>query len=138
MGYRFVDGVAIADVSFQADGETLEELFESCGKALTNSMVTRLESIDAEKEIKLEIESDNTEKLLYEFLDDLIFYKDAELMLFRKYEIKIDGNKLTATLGGEKINPQKHELIIDVKAVSWHMFRVEKKEKWEAFVILDV
>ena len=136
MGYKFVDDVAIADVSFQADGQTLEELFESCGNALTNSMVKDLETVEAKKEIRFEVEAETTEKLLYQFLDELIFYKDAEQMLFRKYDIKIDGNKLTATLTGEKIDPKKHEMIIDVKAVSWHMFKVEKG--WTAFVILDV
>ena len=138
MGYRFVDDVAIADVSFQADGKTQEELFESCGKALTNSMVKDLETVQPEKEIKLSIEAGSTEQLLYEFLDDLIFYKDAEQMIFREYDIRITGNKLEAVLKGQQIDPKKHEMIVDVKAVSWHMFKVEKKEKWEAFVILDV
>jgi len=138
MGYRFVDDVAIADVSFEADGETLEELFESCGKALTNSMIRNPRSIRPEKQVKLSIEAGSTEQLLYEFLDDLIFYKDAEQILFSRYEIKINVNRLTAVLSGEQMDPERHELIIDVKAVSWHMFRVEKKEKWEAFIILDV
>jgi SHS2 domain-containing protein len=29
-------------------------------------------------------------------------------------------------------------MIIDVKAVSWHMYKVQKDDEWKAFVILDV
>ncbi|NTV43837.1 MAG: archease, partial [Syntrophobacteraceae bacterium] len=40
---------------------------------------------------------------------------------------------------GEKIDPDRHDLIVDVKAVTFHHFRVEQtRHGWEAMVILDL
>ena len=82
---------------------------------------------------------------MHNFLQELIFYKDAKLLLFSGYDIKIEEKPKTgklvlrATLSGEKIDMKKHELLVDVKAVSWHMFKVEQvKNNWKCFVILDV
>ena len=45
---------------------------------------------------------------------------------------------LHAEAWGEELYPEKHELLVDVKAVTLHRFCVEKKESgWEATVILD-
>lgn len=143
MPYRFVEGVAIADVTFEATGKALEELFESAGKALTNSMVSKLDSVELKITKRFTLKAENEEKLLHDFLQELIFYKDAETLLFSDYSLKITkedkGLSLEATLKGEHIDMKKHDLIVDVKAVSWHMFKLEKtKGGWEALAILDV
>ncbi len=143
MPYRFVEGVAIADVTFEATGKTLEELFESSGKALTNSMIAKPDAVEQTVIKKFCLKGEDEERLLHNFLQEIIFYKDAELLLFSGYSLKITKNEkdyvLEATLKGEKLDIKRHEPIIDVKAVSWHMFKVEKAQgQWKAFVILDV
>ncbi len=142
MPYRFVEGVAIADVTFEASGKTLEEVFESAGKALTNSMVEDLGTVEEKVEKSFCLKAKSEERLLHDFLDELVFYKDAEQLLFSGYSLRIsekDGQWcLEADLKGEKLDMKKHDLTVDVKAVSWHMYRLEKKEGWKAFVILDV
>ncbi|MBI5223970.1 archease [Candidatus Micrarchaeota archaeon] len=144
MSYRFVEDVAIADVAFVASGKTEEELFEAAALALTNSMVKSLDSVETKITKKIKINSKNEEQLLHDFLQELIFLKDAKLLLFSKYKIKIthgksDGFELSASLAGEKLDMKKHELLVDVKAVSWHRFKVEKTpDGWNGFVILDV
>ena len=48
-------------------------------------------------------------------------------------------NALHATAIGEQLDPQRHQMRVDVKAVTLHRFRVEQTEQgWEAFVILDI
>ena len=143
MPYRYVDDVSIADVAFEATGKTLEELFVASGNALMNTQVKDLSVISTKKTAKFVVEADDQERLLHNFLQELIFLKDAKLLLFKDYDIKIerkkDKFKLNANLAGELIDPKKHELLVDVKAVSWHMFKVEKTmDGWMAFVILDV
>lgn len=143
MPYKFVEGVAIADVTFEATGETLEELLESSGKATTNAMIEDVDSLEKKETVKFTIDSENEEKLLHDFLQEIVFYKDAEQLLFSDYSLKVTKNdkgySVDATLKGEKIDMKKHALISDVKAVSWHMYKVEKTEQgWKAFVILDV
>ncbi len=139
MPYRFVDGVAIADVTFEATGSTLEELFESAANAVTASMVDDLKTIEQKITKKISISGKDPERLLHNFMQELLFYKDSECLVFSKYTIKIIGNSLEAELAGEELDQEKHEWITDVKAVSWHMYKLEKTEEgWKAFVILDV
>ena len=143
MSYKFREDVAIADVAFEAISKTLEGLFESAGEALMNTQVKDLSKIEPNRERSFEIKAENEERLLHDFLQELIFLKDAELLLVRKYDLKITKTNetytLTAKVTGEKINMKMHELLVDVKAVSWHMFKVERTQKgWNAFVILDV
>ena len=46
---------------------------------------------------------------------------------------------LRAQLLGENIDPKKHKLKLDVKAVTLHMFRLQKKKNgWEAKFVLDI
>lgn len=145
MSFKFVEGVSLADVAFEARGKTLEEMLEAAANATTNAMVDDLKTINQKKKVKIKVDADDYERLLHNFLQEIIFYKDAKLLLFSGYEIKVEEKPKTrklilrATLIGEKIDMKKHELLVDVKAVSWHMFKVEQlKTDWKCFVILDV
>ena len=63
------------------------------------------------------------------------------MLLFSKYNVEIYEKEchLIAEMLGEVIDMEKHELLVDVKAVTWHMFQLKKEDgKWNAFVILDV
>ena len=134
----------MADVAFEARGKTLEEMFESAASAMMATQVNDLSKIQPKKEVKFAVKATDEEKLLHNFLQELIFLKDTKLMLFVSYKLKIEKAKngnctLTAKCKGEKLDMKKHELLVDVKAVSWHMYKVEKiKNGWKALVILDV
>src|SRR3989338_1111310 len=141
MSYKFIGDVAYADEAFEADGTTLEKLFESCAQAVTKTMVNNPEAIKEKEERHIELEADELENLLYKFLDEVIFYKDADMLIFHSFDIKIDETKsrLTAVFKGEEIDTNKHNMVVDVKAVSYHKFKLEKvKNMWKAFVVLDV
>ncbi|MBI4017754.1 MAG: archease [Candidatus Aenigmarchaeota archaeon] len=140
MPYKFMEDVAWADIAFEATGRTLAELFESAALAVTNTMVRDLNGIHTKTMKRIEIEGRDVENLLFNFLQELVFLKDAELLLFSKIKIEdMTETSCTAVLRGEKINPKKHSLIVDVKAVTMHMFKVERTSKgWRAQVILDV
>ncbi len=132
--YRFLEDVTIADVAFEAEADSFEELLSECGKALTNVMITDIQQIALIKSVKFELKGENPEEILHNFLEELVFLKDTEQLLLRSFDIS--DNRVVAK--GEQINPKKHELLAEVKAISWHKFKVEKKNKWYAFVIVDV
>ena len=143
MPYKFIDGITMADIAFEASGKSLEDLLESAGQALSNTQVSDLKKIKPKIEKKIEIKSQNEERLLHDFLQELIFLKDAELLLICKYQMKIyrteRGIVLKAILKGEPIDTTRHEMLVDVKAVSWHLFKLERtKTEWKASIILDV
>ena len=143
MPYKYLEDVAIADVAFEAWGATLEELFKAAADATVNLMVADLSTITSHEQRTIELEDESLDLLLFNFLQELIFYKDAQKLLLRVREIRIersDGSfKLRAEAHGEELNPAKHELGVDVKAVTLHRFQVqETPEGWQANVILDV
>lgn len=143
MSYRYLEDIAIADAAFEAEGKTLEELFVSAADALTNVMVEDVKSIRPGEHRDFHIEAGGPERLLFEHLQTIIFYKDAEGLLLRVSRMSItrgDGSlALDARASGEKISPDRHVLLADVKAVTLHRFRVtETPEGWKATVVLDI
>jgi len=143
MPYRYLDDLATADVAFEAWGDTPEDMFAAAADATLNVMVEELSSISEHETRRLHIRSDSIEMLLFHLLQELIYYKDAEQLLLRVRDVKIEsdgeGLALNAEAYGEQLNPEKHELIVDVKAVTMHQFEVRKTpEGWWARVILDI
>lgn len=143
MAYKFFDDVSIADVEFEAAGKTLKELFESAAHAVTDVQVKDSRKLNLKEARKIEIEADNIEMLLFKFLSELVLLKDSEQLLFAKFDIDIYPKenkwKMKCDAYGEKINPEKHELLVDVKAVTLHKFKIEEDKKgWKARVVLDI
>ena len=80
--------------------------------------------------------------LLFNFLQELVYYKDAEQLLLVVAQVEIARHagryRLTATTRGEQLDPARH-LRVDVKAVTLHRFRLQQSARgWEALVILDI
>lgn len=141
--YRYIPELTSADVAFEAEGKTLEELLSDAGVALLGVMVRDPGKIEPKIKYEIEKEEENEEKLLFSFLDELIFLKDAEQMFFSKFDVDIKRKQgklfLHVDAYGEKIQPKKHEIVIDAKAVTMHHFKVEKtKNGWRCQVIIDV
>ena len=81
--------------------------------------------------------------LLYALLQELVYFKDADQLLLRINEVRLtrsaEGYSLSAAAQGEKLDPKRHALSADVKAVTLHRFEVtETADGWRAFVILDI
>ena len=142
MPYRYLEEIAISDVAFEARGNTAEEMFVAASDATMNVMVEDLETIADREHRSIHVEARAMDMLLFQFLQELIFLKDAEQLLIRVSRIRIenqnDSYQLSAEAYGEKLNPDKHELVVDVKAVTFHRFHVgETPQGWVATVILD-
>ena len=141
MSYKFLENISIADVAFEAKNKDLNKLFEDCALATFDTMAD-LKKVKPKIKKEIKLQSNNIENLLFKFLEELIFLKDAKYMVFSKFNIKIKENKvlkLKATAYGDKINIKKHNLKVDVKAVTMHKFKVEKINNiWKAFIILDI
>jgi SHS2 domain-containing protein len=143
MPYHYLEDIAAADAAFEATGESPEELFASCADALMNVMVENLESISLERSLEISHDEESMEMLLFGLLEEIVYYKDAEQLLLRVKKINIsmrkEHYKLEAILYGEKINPERHHLIVDVKAVTLHRFKVVKRDgEWKATVVVDI
>lgn len=138
--YNFLDHTA--DVLFEAEGSSLNELFEQCALALEDTQVD-IKLVRPKKIIKIIGKNKKIDLLLFDFLDDLLFYKDSKLLIFSKFVIDIkEINKeyrLTCQASGEKLDHKRHDPKVDVKAITMHLFEVKKTDKgWRAKVLVDI
>ncbi len=143
MPYQYLEDVATADIAFEAWGATREEMFAAAAEATMNVMVENLAAIENKEQRIISIQEETVEMLLFQFLQEFVYYKDAEQLLLRVAGVRIQDSQgafmLTAQARGETLNPRKHLLNVDVKAVTMHRFKVvEEMEGWKATVILDI
>ncbi len=143
MPYEFLEDIAIADIAFQAWGKTLEELFITAGDATINAMIDNLEAIELKDTRTFRLENDELDMLLFNFLQEFVYYKDSELLLLRAQQVQIEEKNseyhLTAVTQGERLDRDRHEERVDVKAITLHRFQLEKTDDgWTAMVILDI
>lgn len=141
--YQYIEDIAIGDVAFKAEARSLEDLFIQAACATMNVIVEDLGLISKQECRIINIESEAIDMLLFKLLEELIYFKDAEalLLLISKISINEENKKylLHVESYGEKINPLKHKLGVDVKAVTLYRFKVEKNPSgWNATVVLDI
>ncbi|HXC93358.1 MAG TPA: archease [Geobacteraceae bacterium] len=143
MPYRFHDELSTADVAFEAWGETLEELFISGAAALLGTMAASPEQVERQQELNIRLEQTELDLLFFSFLQELIFYKDACRLLLHADRVQIAEREkvftLEAAVSGEQIDVGRHRLLVDVKAVTLHRFKLQfEDDLWKAVVVLDV
>ncbi|MEJ2691198.1 MAG: archease [Deltaproteobacteria bacterium] len=143
MPYRYREDIALADAAFEAWAHTLEELMVEASDATVNVMVEDPGTIRPLVSRTISLGPEAVDMLLYGLLQELVYFKDAEQLLLRVEKVEIrsgpDGYCLRAEARGEKIDPTRHPLASDVKAVTLHRFLVTETDSgWRAFVILDI
>lgn len=139
MAFRFLEDITRADVCFEATGKTLSELFQSAALATISTMANP-KSVKPKMEKTIVKKADTVESLLFEFLEEIIYLKDVDGMVFSDVLCAVDEKKLEvqATLHGDKMNPKTQELHQDVKAITMHYYKVEKKKDWKTQIVLDI
>ncbi len=143
MPYEFLEEIATADIAFQAWGANLEEVFKAAGDAVINTMIDNLEAIALTETRTFNLEDEAIDLLLFNFLQEFVYYKDSELLLLRAQQVEIEEREsiysLTAITQGERLDRERHQQRVDVKAVTLHRFQLERtNEGWQALVILDI
>ncbi len=140
MPYRFLPDVALADIAFEAESDSVDGLFETCAEAIEDIMVDP-KTLRTTTERKLALHSENLDRLLYDFMTELIIMKDVDSLLFGRFEVRVspDGTSLEASVKGEQIDRERHRLRNDVKAVTMHLFGVKHQgREWKTTVVLDI
>jgi SHS2 domain-containing protein len=143
MPYRYLPDIATADIAFEATGASREEMFAAAADALTNVMVEDLTTVRPAEELEIALEHGDLDLLLFALLQEFVYYKDARRLLLRPASLVITDDdatlKLRATARGEEIDPDRHPMVVDVKAVTLHRFAVEYRNgTWRATVVLDI
>jgi SHS2 domain-containing protein len=143
MPYHYLEDIGTADIAFEATGRDLPELFSDAADATTNVMIDNLDAIEPRETRHIELSNDKVDMLLFDFLQELIYLKDAERLLLRVRDLQVEKKDeeylLIAETDGERLDAARHQQRADVKAVTLHDFCVEKENGgWKARVLLDI
>ena len=138
MPYKFLEEIGTADIAFEATGRDLP-----AADATMNVMIDNLDAIEPRETRQIELSNDQIDMLLFDFLQELIYFKDAKRLLLRACETQIDRKDevyfLKSKVAGEQLDDTRHQQRADVKAVTLHGFSVEKHDGgWKAKVLLDI
>lgn len=134
MRYRLLEHTA--DALIEAYGESLSDRFASAAYAMFDQ-ITDVDAIGAAVEVKITITADNRERLLVDFLQELLYLHDAENLVFSDFDIDIDGLSLRANARGEEFDPEKHSKKAVVKGITYHELKIDDENK-KVVVLLDV
>ncbi len=136
--FKYLENVAIADICFEAYGKTLNEVFENSAYAFFD-ITADPKTIQTKITKEITLKNTDEQNLLYDFLSELVFLKDSEQLIFKEVKVSISKNQLKAVLKGDRINPEKQELRNDIKAITMHLFTLEKtKTGYLARVVVDI
>ena len=131
-----------ADVEFEAYGKDLEEAFANASLAMFEVM-TDTKKVKPKQKETVEIESEDLESLLYDYLEELLVLHELKNLVFSKFEVECikkvkKGFKLKGYACGEEFNINKHESRTVVKAVTYNRMFVKTNKRSVVRVVLDI
>ena len=128
-----------ADIGIIVYGENLKALFENAGKAFFH-LITDLRKVRGRIERKISIEGESLDRLMVDWLSELLYLHDVENLLFKEFEVESVGKDgLKAIAKGEPFQEGIHAIKTEVKAVTYHRIEVrQEKGRWRAQVIFDL
>jgi len=138
---RFLEEIALADIAFEVEGESVEEVFRGATQALLESMANPT-TVSREWERAIERTDVDPSALLFDWLSEVIYWKDAAGVVFREAPLTLtegDVWLLRAGLIGAPVDLQTQELHADVKGVTKHLYELKQTGGcWKVNVVLDV
>ena len=128
-----------ADTGLIIYGISLKSLFQHAGEGFF-SLITDLRKVKPRIERKVELDGESLERLMVDWLGQLLYLHEIEQLLFKEFMIESVGeNGLKAVVKGEFFQEGFHVIKTEIKAVTYHQIQVKKRDGgWKAQVIFDL
>jgi SHS2 domain-containing protein len=135
-GFEFLEHTA--DEGIRAFAPDLRGLLEAAARGMF-AVIAEPTRVEPRVERRLEVEAASREELLHDWLERLNALHQIEGELYGEFEIELCGLRLRALVRGEPLDPERHRLRVEIKAVTWHDLAVrETGEGLEATVLFDL
>ncbi len=130
-----------ADIGIRARGRDLKELFAHMAQGMF-SLVVPPETVREAESMQVQVSAQGGwEPLLFAWLRELLYLFDTRHFLGKRFELSVlEENQLEAAVWGEPLDPQRHPVDKELKAVTYCEFgiRQESDGGWKAQVIFDI
>lgn len=128
-----------ADVGVIASGDTFGEALAWLAQGMF-SIIAEMGSVEPRDSLEVSVQSNDRESLVVDWLNELLYRFDAEGFLPREIEVTVDeaSHSLTARCLGETADPERHVMLTDVKAATYHDLKITHNGEWRIQAVLDV
>ncbi len=127
-----------ADIGIAAYGDDIRAVFINAALGMLN-IITEVDKISETIRKNISVKAENQTELLAAWLNELLYYFDADNLIFSRFEITdMNATDMKAIAYGEQIDLNRHEIKSQIKAATYHMLKLEKTDRFRAQVILDV
>ena len=128
-----------ADIGLRAIAPTREDLFERMAEALT-AVITEPKNVRSVETVTVTCEAPDDALLLVDWLNALVFEMATRRMIFGEWDVAMSGHKLDARIGGETIDRQRHQPVVETKGVTYTALAVEQDDEgnWRGQCVVDV
>ena len=132
-----------ADLGLRVRAASLEELLADAGRGLLAMHVANPEAVRPVQAKTIELTADGPAYLLFDWLSELLFAFESDRQLLAEFAITVEGAnpplRLRAVCRGEPMDPARHVMDHEVKAITYHRLQVERQDgTWFAEVIVDI
>ena len=141
--FRVLDDIAIADIAFEAIGNSPSELCLAAAQALIETLADP-RTVTNTWHQTIELENETLAEIVFAWLSELVYWKDADGVVFSRASASVHSEasglwRLHGELVGEAIDSTRQHLRADVKAVTKHLYDVRQDDRqWKATVVLDI
>jgi SHS2 domain-containing protein len=128
-----------ADVGLRIDAPTPAGVFEEAGRALASLLVEDLDAVEPRETHRFGLEAADREDLLFDWLQALLVCFELRGVLLTRFRVTLEGSGLRAVATGERVDPDRHRLAHEVKAITYHGLSLRPAGGgWRAEVIVDI
>lgn len=128
-----------ADLGLRIRADDLQGLFAEAARALFSLIVVNFDALRPIDEVTFRVEGTERDELLRDWLAELLYTFHTRHLLLSQFDVDLDDTGLTATARGEPVDPERHEIDAELKAVTYHGLKVEQEPGgWLAEVIVDI
>ncbi|MFZ2630215.1 MAG: archease [Desulfosalsimonadaceae bacterium] len=137
MPYTLIDHTA--DIGICVTGETLTGLFVEAATAMFDQITDR-GGLSGAHHRQITVTGIDRPDLLVNFLRELLSFWTIDACLVKNARIRyINDERLTADVAWDEFTPETHEILKDIKAVTYHGISVDETDaEWKATIIFDV
>jgi SHS2 domain-containing protein len=122
-----------------AYGRDLPDLFAHAAWAMFDLM-SDATTIRPHRTVTLSLHAVDLEDLLVRWLSALLYLYDTQRLLCVTFHVTLlEPTHLTAPVAGELLDPDRHPIDTEIKAVTYHQIAVAQVQgRWQARVIFDL
>lgn len=128
-----------ADLGLRVRAASREELLVEAARGLMSIVVANLADVRPLQELSLHVDGGALDYLLFDWLGELLYVYETQHLVLCQFEVRLGPTGLDATVRGEPVDPARHRLEHEVKAITYHGLKVEPADgRWLAEVIVDI